>query len=61
MFKNFKLRHHGSTVEVTVAQQLHQSERKVLYISALPAGRFSFLIFWYFFIKKKVQKKPKNK
>jgi hypothetical protein len=58
MFKNFELRHHSSTVEATVAQQLHQSERKKSAVyPCLPAGRFSFLIFWYFFIKKKVQKK----
>jgi len=52
-----RISHQGLTAQVTIELQLHQDARKKgLYIPALPAGRFSFLIFLYFFIRKKVQK-----
>ena len=52
-----RISHQGLTVQVTIALQLHQAkERKVLYIPALPAGSFSFLIFCTFLSGKKYRK-----
>jgi hypothetical protein len=43
--------HQGSNAEVTVVPQLNRrNERKVLYI-------FSFLTFWFFWVKPKEHKK----
>jgi len=61
MFKNFKLRHHGSTVEVTVAQQLHQSERKKSAVYPCLAGRQVFFLDFLvlFYQEKKYRKNQK--
>jgi hypothetical protein len=47
------VRHQGTTVEVTVAQQLNQGERKKSAVyPCLPAGKFSFLTFLVPFVSR---------